>query len=267
MTLVNRIFERTVFLILIFFPLIVFGQNIKSEKALDDSLLAFRKQILRQGDINRGREYTDSNLVNGTGVLIKFGTVINGYMVNYFDTTRFGKITVIEEYVHYKKNGRRIQFFDYPNDTASIEVYSEGMLNGFFYYNHANGKRKKMGIYNKDTLVQIQFWDDNGEEIEVNNSFESFNELFYINGKLCNGHRRIYRCSNIECSELLADLYFTEGRIDSARLYKSYGYWGKPLFEIHINYLDSTRKAISYHGPSGYIHRINSFKMVSINML
>lgn len=216
----------------------------------------------RHQQMNR---YIDTNLVEGKGVIIEYGTNIHGYRYNIADTSHFGKITVISEYENWKLNGKKVQYFNFPKDTASVESYSDGVLNGVFYFNHPNGQLRTKGVYKNGKIVEISHWNKNGTLIEQPPYFNSIDSLFYDSNGKCNGNKQIYAYNGFEYTNLAADFYFNNGTIDSVTFYLNYGYWGKQLSEIKLNYLDSTRKYILYYGPSGNLHWIYTFKIIEFN--
>src|ERR1051326_848124 len=122
--------------------------------------------------------YEEKNLKDGSGIVTEFGKPLIGYTFNIADTSRYGKITAIVEYQNNRINGRRIQFFNYPSDTASIEYYKNDTLNGPFLYNHTNGKLWTKGIYKMGVLVgQQEYWTESGEKIVDNISYNEKTQL------------------------------------------------------------------------------------------
>jgi len=220
---------------------------------------------MEESKYRHSRMFIDSNLVEGNGVIIEYGTYLTHQINNAADTSRCGKITVISEYKNHKLNGKKVQFFDFPNDTASVETYSDGVLEGVFYFNHPNGQLRTKGIYKNSKPIEVVHWDNKGRPIESPPTFNPKDSLFYDDSSLCNGHKQIYEFTGFEYTNLFADFYFNNGKIDSATYYINYGYWGKPLSEIKLNYIDSIRKYVLYYGPSGNLHWIYSFKITEIN--
>ncbi|MEI7597233.1 MAG: hypothetical protein WCK02_15905 [Bacteroidota bacterium] len=256
---------KTIIVVFMLFPILLFGQNKNDENAINESLLEMQKEILKNEKANGKKVYVKKRIKNGTGVIIEYGTNIYGYQYNAFDTARYGRVSVIQEYVANKRNGRRIQFFNFPNDTASVETYINDTLNGLFFYNHLNGKIKTKGVNINGKPSNMEYWNNKGEKLGLNCSFNKIDSLIYFEGKPCSGHKEMYYFNGYEYNELAADLYFTKGKIDSAFFYNSYGYWGKYLGEIRLNYIDSTRKYISYYGPSGFTDWIYCYKIKLIN--
>lgn len=163
-----------------------------------------------------------------------------GYTYNLFDTSNNGKITAIVEYKNNRRNGRRIQFFSYPYDTASVEYYRNDTLNGPYYYNHTSGKLWVRGIYfNGSHAAGPEYWNEEGQKINENVKCDALTGLHYLDGKLCEGKYSIYGYGGLNNAQVTDDIWFTHGRIDSIYSYR-WAYWGKSS-EIRRNYIDSSR--------------------------
>lgn len=206
---------KSLLFILFLTPIFLFGQ-------IDKDLNTLQNKILDQEKENQKRQRIDSLLQNGNGKIIEYGTRIYGYPFNDFDTTIYNKITVIQEFESNKKNGKRIQFFKYPADTASVEYYKNDFMEGPFYYNHKNGKIWKKGFNRGGKSVgQVELWTEDGHKVEKNLEYKEIDGLIYLNGQLCNGKRIIVGHSGLNDGKVLNALYFTHGRIDSLYSYNT----------------------------------------------
>jgi antitoxin component YwqK of YwqJK toxin-antitoxin module len=183
---------------------------------------------------------------NGDGVVQEYGKPLMGYSYNILDTSQNGKITAIIEFRHNKRNGRRIQFFNYPYDTASVENYRNDTLNGPYYYNHMNGKVWVRGVYENGLYKsKPEYWGDAGQKINENVTYDSLTGLHYLDGELCEGLYSIYGYGGLNNGLVTDDVWFTHGKIDSSYSYR-WAYWGKSS-EIRRNYIDSSRVYWNYY--------------------
>jgi antitoxin component YwqK of YwqJK toxin-antitoxin module len=219
-------FMRSVIVILIFLPSILFGQK---------------------------WGYREMNLKDGAGIDTEYGTPLMGYIYDTADHSRYGKITAITEYKNKKINGRHIQFFSYPYDTASVEFYKEGVFDGAFYYRYRDGKLWYKGIAKNGIIVEKKYWTEKGEKVSNAISYNESDHSYYSNNKQCNG--------KVIIGNGHTNVYFNDGKIDSIDSY-GFAYWGISM-EIKQNYIDSTRQYINYY-EHGNIAWIRSEKIVSI---
>jgi antitoxin component YwqK of YwqJK toxin-antitoxin module len=187
----------------------------------------------------------ENNLVNGNGQIIEYGKPLWGYSYNVANTGQYGSITAITEYKNNRRNGRRIQFFNYPYDTASVEHYVNDTLSGSYYYNHTNGKLWTKGVYSNNSYANPpEYWSEDGEKLNENISFNESTHLYYLDGLICNGKIMLYGHGGLDNMHVRDVIWFSKGNIDSVYSYR-WAYWGKSS-EIHRNYVDSTRSYIPY---------------------
>lgn len=208
-------------------------------------------------------QYIKSQKNDSISIITEYGTPIRGYTYDHRDTALNGKITAINEYKYGKRNGRRIQFFKYPDDTASVEYYQNDTLNGTAWYNHKNGKRWSYAQYSHGRLLtEIEYYDEEGKLIDNKIKFHESDQLYHNGTIICKGHFAIYGHSGLANQKVRADIYFTNGKIDSLNTYE-WAYWGKSM-EVLRNYHDSTRIYKTY-SPNGKTHYYTSSKIMGVS--
>ena len=203
-------------------------------------LFAFSQRIGR---------YDNDLRVNGTGIVESYGQALMGYTYGISDTGYANKLTVITEYKNFKRHGLKIQFFNYPEDTASVEQYVNDTLAGAFFYNRPNGKVWVRGIYVRGLYAAPPlYYTETGQLIRESITMNAATKLYYLDDTLCNGKISLYNRGGLGAMKVHSDIWFTKGKIDSVYSYR-WAYWGVSA-EAHLNYIDSCRVYWEY-GPGG----------------
>jgi len=257
--------KKSILLLILLIPVISFSQRTYNADEINTVVDSLRSSIVEQSEYNSQRVFQIPHLSSGTGYILYFGHQLEGYSFNVFDTSNLSSLAIIEEYQDSLLHGKRIQFFDFPEDTASVENYRFGKLDGDIFYRYKNGKYKMRGTYKNDILTDITNWSEEGFETKNDCTYDDSMDIFLCASSPCNGHQPLYYSEGYQLNKKAADLYFTDGKLDSASFFQSYGYWGKPISEISVDYHDSVRTYINYYGPSGNVHWIYEFKISQIN--
>jgi antitoxin component YwqK of YwqJK toxin-antitoxin module len=224
---------RAIIYVFILFPFILVGQGLK--------------------------RYIKDNRINGTGTVVEYGGGLMDYGCRPIDSQDTNEIISITEYRNNKMDGRCIYFFNYPNDTATVESYENGLLNGIFYEKYKNGKLREKILYKEGVIVgKKEGWTEDGAKILDSIIYNEAGNRFYTKGKLCNGRRAVYDNNG---SYAIANVYFNMGEIDSINSYAKASC--DRIFEMKRNYHDSTR-TFTLYDEHGNITSTSSYKIILI---
>lgn len=189
----------------------------------------------------------DCELLNNDGkkVVQISGKPLIGYEE---DSLNLSSTTTIE-YYNGMKNGLFIQYFNYPNEIASVNYYENDKLKGPYYQYHKNGNTKEIGLFVNGIKKALNKWDENGTSYLFNFKMDTNSNLYSNNyNQLLNGKFLLIN----------TEIFFSKGKIDSTVV--------KDLNnKICTNFIDSSITTTSFDND-GFRTSIKFFKLKSIDI-
>lgn len=232
-----------------------------------------------------GNNMYGGSLKNGNGTFYNYGGPLQGMAYNFMEQTDFGGITRISNLKNGVEDGKTVEFYKYPDDTASVYTYKEGRLNGYFYQYNKKANVKVICDCVNGIKGNCSFFSGKGEKLHNPAiKLDTLTKLSYDGDSPCQGKYTIY-CLKDEDNYLLLnnmynnyidpyvknepgqidlEIYFTKGRLDSISRYE-YSVFGLNTI-ITMNWVDSIRTySIFYNSGSINSIRTNKFSTRVLN--
>lgn len=211
-----------------------------------------------------GKSINGGTLYEGTGNLITYGLYASGIVYNAYETNNSKNIIKISNYKNGIKDGLTIEFFNYPNDTASKYNLKQEKYDGEYFRYYKQTGVKEIGSYIDGRLKKCKYLRNDSILTNPHFTLDSTKNIFKVSDTLCNGLYQIRCLPNINDyinqialfnkfidsfngfqipGYLTREIYFTNGKVDSIINF-DYAYWGINSI-IKMNYIDSIRTYIN----------------------